>query len=199
MKNHVSKIYENREEFIVIGLTGKTGSGCTTVAKILEDGYKDYNEINSKDKHIQNRKDSIIKTFASKAFKKKKFKVIKPSTLMMMLFVFEKQILFGKIRPLKELLDKTNDEIKKLYEGDINKFQDSFQKELVSLKELYRIIINFNKLQELEGFENNFNEKKDYTDKKNRKLLSNYIDNKKQDYEKKLLQQDKTKFIRRNK
>ena len=42
MKNKIEKIYENRENFVVIGLTGKTGSGCSTVAQILEKGYTDY-------------------------------------------------------------------------------------------------------------------------------------------------------------
>ncbi|RXJ89965.1 hypothetical protein CRU87_08230, partial [Aliarcobacter trophiarum LMG 25534] len=31
MKNKIEKIYENRQNFVVIGLTGKTGSGCSTV------------------------------------------------------------------------------------------------------------------------------------------------------------------------
>ena len=35
MKKNIDKIYENREKFIIIGLTGKTGSGCSTVAKII--------------------------------------------------------------------------------------------------------------------------------------------------------------------
>lgn len=200
MKNHVGKIYENREEFLVIGLTGKTGSGCTTVAKILEHGYKDYHATNCHDKDIQNRKDSIIKAFASKTFtfEDKKFKIIKPSTLMMMLFVFEKQILFGKIKPLKEILDKTDDEINALYENNLNKFQEDIKNEIIILKELYKIIIKFNETQDLEGFEdfeNNFNEQKDYKVKENRNLLSNYIHEKKKEYENKLLQQNKANLL----
>lgn len=31
----IGKIYEERREFVVIGLTGRTGSGCTTTAAIL--------------------------------------------------------------------------------------------------------------------------------------------------------------------
>lgn len=200
MKNHVGKIYENREEFIVIGLTGKTGSGCTTVAKILEHGYKDYHATNCHDKDIQNRKESIIKAFASKTFtfEDKKFKIIKPSTLMMMLFVFEKQILFGKIKPLKEILDKTDNEINTLYENNLNKFQEDIKNEIIILNELYKIIIKFNETQDLEGFEefeNNFNELKDYRVKQNRDLLSNYIYDKKKEYENKLLQQDKANLL----
>lgn len=32
----VKEIYKLRHNFIVIGLTGRTGSGCTTVADILK-------------------------------------------------------------------------------------------------------------------------------------------------------------------
>ena len=32
----VKQIYKLRQNFILIGLTGRTGSGCSTVAKILE-------------------------------------------------------------------------------------------------------------------------------------------------------------------
>ena len=32
----VKQIYKLRQNFILIGLTGRTGSGCSTVAKVLE-------------------------------------------------------------------------------------------------------------------------------------------------------------------
>ena len=41
----VDQIFRLRKDFIVIGLTGRTGSGCSTVAKILS--TKDVNEIRS--------------------------------------------------------------------------------------------------------------------------------------------------------
>lgn len=31
----IKSLYSQRDKFILIGLTGRTGSGCTTVAKIL--------------------------------------------------------------------------------------------------------------------------------------------------------------------
>ena len=64
MKNKVRSIYKNREEFI--GLTGKTGSGCSTVADILKNGYKEYNPVDCTLADIQSRKAEIIKKFASK-------------------------------------------------------------------------------------------------------------------------------------
>ena len=48
----VDQIYNLRHNFIVIGLTGRTGSGCTTVADILKTENiqklkSNYKEINS--------------------------------------------------------------------------------------------------------------------------------------------------------
>ena len=48
----VKQIYKLRQNFIPIGLTGRTGSGCSTVAKVLEtenvqdlkSNYRDFNE-----------------------------------------------------------------------------------------------------------------------------------------------------------
>lgn len=31
----VDNVYKGRERLIILGLTGRTGAGCTTVAKIL--------------------------------------------------------------------------------------------------------------------------------------------------------------------
>ena len=50
----VKQIYKLRQNFILIGLTGRTGSGCSTVAKVLEtehvqdlkSNYRDFNEDN---------------------------------------------------------------------------------------------------------------------------------------------------------
>ncbi len=36
MKDAISQVYEGKECLIIIGLTGRTGAGCSTVAKILE-------------------------------------------------------------------------------------------------------------------------------------------------------------------
>jgi putative protein kinase ArgK-like GTPase of G3E family len=31
----LEKVFEHRQSFILIGLTGRTGSGCSTIAEIL--------------------------------------------------------------------------------------------------------------------------------------------------------------------
>lgn len=48
----VKQIYKLRQNFILIGLTGRTGRGCSDVAKVLEtenvqdlkSNYRDFNE-----------------------------------------------------------------------------------------------------------------------------------------------------------
>lgn len=48
----IKQIYKLRQNFILLGLTGRTGSGCSTVAKVLEtenvqdlkSNYHDFNE-----------------------------------------------------------------------------------------------------------------------------------------------------------
>ena len=50
----IKQIYKLRQNFILIGLTGRTGSGCSTVAKVLgtenvqdlKSNYRDFNEDN---------------------------------------------------------------------------------------------------------------------------------------------------------
>ena len=46
----IKQIYELRRNFLLIGLTGRTGSGCTTVADILK--TEDFNVLKSKHKDI---------------------------------------------------------------------------------------------------------------------------------------------------
>lgn len=43
----INTIYDEREKFIIIGLTGRTGSGCTTVSKILE--RKEFKDLDLKE------------------------------------------------------------------------------------------------------------------------------------------------------
>lgn len=37
----ISKVFLERNKFAIIGLTGRTGSGCTTAASILEGNIKE--------------------------------------------------------------------------------------------------------------------------------------------------------------
>lgn len=65
--NAVKKVYEELNDCIIIGLTGRTGSGCTTVSKILE--TKNFEELHLSTpktydfKNIEERKYQIIHRF----------------------------------------------------------------------------------------------------------------------------------------
>lgn len=60
----VDKIYRLRRNFVIIGLTGRTGSGCTTVADTLSKNFKDlkslYREFNSGEITNDTRKNRIV-------------------------------------------------------------------------------------------------------------------------------------------
>lgn len=66
----VDQIFKLRKDFIVIGLTGRTGSGCTTVAKIMStekasDIKSEYREFNNEKINNNTRKERIVAKFIS--------------------------------------------------------------------------------------------------------------------------------------
>ena len=48
LREAVKHAYDKRNEIIILGLTGRTGSGCTTLAKILT--CNNYNDLDLRDK-----------------------------------------------------------------------------------------------------------------------------------------------------
>ena len=62
----IHEIYDNRERYIIIGLTGRTGSGCSTAASILNKPFSDLKLAKPKyiaDNANEERKFLIIKRF----------------------------------------------------------------------------------------------------------------------------------------
>ena len=66
----LSKIYELRKSFTIIGLTGRTGAGCSDVAKLLEDGFNQeyYKKPTSTPKNNTDRKYKIVYNYAKDNF-----------------------------------------------------------------------------------------------------------------------------------
>ncbi|WP_158858677.1 hypothetical protein [Lunatibacter salilacus] len=67
MKEGIEKLYSYRKNFLVIGLTGRTGSGCSTVANFLSKsgidiGFSDYKITDPRTN--EDRKQNIIKHFS---------------------------------------------------------------------------------------------------------------------------------------
>lgn len=63
------KVFEEKEKFVLIGLTGRTGSGCTTIAKFLDNKFSELNLPISKDHSFNNnseRKYNVVYSYMSK-------------------------------------------------------------------------------------------------------------------------------------
>lgn len=136
----IKSLYSQRDKFILIGLTGRTGSGCTTVAKILAQNsikeldlrsYKtcDYNNSDE-------RKYSVIYRYMKEGEKWKKFVVIEASSIIMS-FILQDTYdrLFSYIDKVAEKVEiKEVDQLKrkiasvfigrKLEEYDLNKIKN---------------------------------------------------------------------------
>lgn len=89
LRDAVSKVYGRDDDFILIGLTGRTGSGCTTAAKILgsdlsEIGYDLKGTTDSLDN--EKRKERIVRRFVESNWVA--FDVIRVSSIFLV-FVFD--------------------------------------------------------------------------------------------------------------
>ena len=92
----VEQIYKLRRDFILIGLTGRTGSGCTSVANILStqnfgDLKTEFREINTETWNNDSRKNRIVYNYMQKHWHP--FQVIHASdifftTLFNLIFLF---------------------------------------------------------------------------------------------------------------
>lgn len=84
MHTGLQNIFDLRKDFIVIGLTGRTGSGCTTTANILASGtFEECSFPHPKNSHFETndeRKDNILYYYIKKNWKP--FKIIKVSEII---------------------------------------------------------------------------------------------------------------------
>lgn len=82
----IKSLYSQRERFILIGLTGRTGSGCTTVSDILAKESMDELDLRSyktRDyKSADERKYSVIYRYMKEGNKWKSFTVIEASSII---------------------------------------------------------------------------------------------------------------------
>lgn len=69
LKSALEKLHSKNEDFIIIGLTGRTGSGCTSTAKILSTDSADLKHSLFSEPNAENnfqRKEKILNTFYKK-------------------------------------------------------------------------------------------------------------------------------------
>lgn len=82
----IKSLYSQREKFILIGLTGRTGSGCTTVSEIL--AKNDISELDLRSyktcdySNADERKYSVVYRYMKEGKKWKEFTVIEASSII---------------------------------------------------------------------------------------------------------------------
>lgn len=117
--NPIDTIYNEREQFIVIGLTGRTGSGCSTVADILS--TNDFSDLALKEPKNTNfssneeRKYQIVHSYASKHWHG--FKVLSMADIILSFI-------------LESTLNEFISELNKIFEHDsetFNKLKNFFR------------------------------------------------------------------------
>ncbi|WP_139051280.1 hypothetical protein [Xanthomonas cannabis] len=64
----IERVYLERTDFMVLALTGRTGSGCSTVAEVLEREFASLPSYIEGLDAIERRKGEIANSFLSKAW-----------------------------------------------------------------------------------------------------------------------------------
>jgi len=84
-KESIMKIYQEKIDFIIIGLTGLTGSGCTTTANLLKQPLDEWNLKPEEEtlRTTDSRKNQIIFEYANKNKEYYQFEVIEVKNIIM--------------------------------------------------------------------------------------------------------------------
>jgi dCMP deaminase len=137
-KEIIDVIYKNRKNFILLGLTGRIGSGCTTAAEFLSKTVKDHNlkDICIDDKsHDAKRKKYIIHEYYKKHWYP--FEIITMSDIIT-LFIFKNSYkeLEQIISSYNKSISEANEFFKNIKNNKINHQKDKEKK--------YKRFKNFN-------------------------------------------------------
>jgi len=128
MEKMISELFMENSKFVLIGLTGRTGSGCTTAAKILEceqADIPDEHQINNFYHGLDIKRYLIVKKYTSKHWNK--FFSIKVSDLI------SAYILLQDTDEVKKfILTSATDSKKAVNEENLNEFliKSAFEKSL---------------------------------------------------------------------
>lgn len=87
LENSINQMYKGRERLIIIGLTGRTGSGCTTVAKILQTEKIDSLDLKQCKEYdyndVDERKNKVIYEYMKQTGRWHSFSVIEISSIIL--------------------------------------------------------------------------------------------------------------------
>lgn len=156
-KNSIEKLYGSDDDFILIGVTGRTGSGCSTVANILNSEEKDLKHSLFQGSHPENNEHRVEKIIFNR-FKGswKPFLLIQVRSIITLMLaeskndtaieykeLIQKHIPESeKIEKLNLILEEINEKFKKIEsasEGIINFYDNYLLNKSKDLKDLLGI------------------------------------------------------------
>ena len=156
-KNSIEKLYGSDDDFILIGVTGRTGSGCSTVANILNSKEEDLKHSLFQGSHPENNEHRVEKIIFNR-FKGswKPFLLIQVRSIITLMLAESKNETAieyaefiqkhisepGKIEILNSILENINREFENLEstsEGIINFYDNYLPNESKDLKDLLGI------------------------------------------------------------
>lgn len=141
----VKQIYRLRRDFILIGLTGRTGSGCSSVAKILanpdfSDLKTEFREINTKPWDNDSRKNRIVHNYMQKHWHK--FTIIQASDVI---FYYALQLDFDTfVKEFSSFTLKSSEKEDEEVRDGVLKLEEDFKGLQEKIKKCEDYIININ-------------------------------------------------------
>jgi deoxycytidylate deaminase len=142
--NGLDTIFSERSKFIIIGLTGRTGSGCTTVAELLKQSFGEFNAPRAKTcqyKNDEERKYKVVYDYLSQNWKV--FHHIKMSDIVSTFILelsfndFDELYKSTLSRDIGKNSSSLDVKLKKYYEDFSNKRLSAKAKAISNLGDLY--------------------------------------------------------------
>ena len=123
----IEKIYAEREKFIIIGLTGRTGAGCTTVSNIL--GTEKFSDLNLREPKTTNfetneqRKYQIVYNYSEQHWNSF-FRISMTDVIFSFIIQFSYEVLFDELHNIigKDLSEKIKTELEQKYSNIVAEY-----------------------------------------------------------------------------
>lgn len=123
----IEKIYAEREKFIIIGLTGRTGAGCTTVSNIL--GTEKFSDLNLREPKTtgfetnEQRKYQIVYNYIEQHWNSF-FRISMTDVIFSFIIQFEYEVLFEELNKIigENLSEKIKNELEQKYSNIVAEY-----------------------------------------------------------------------------
>lgn len=146
------EIYKLRDSFSIIGLTGRTGSGCTRFSEIISNKIKFENTVTLRSpEYIMENSDNNIfkrKYLICYNFFKKNHKIYKTISYLsvMMLYAFHYIVHKEKIKDEDEFVDFLFKLVKDNFKKSVNDYDKDYKESIISRDEIKNLPINYSEV-----------------------------------------------------